>query len=209
MQAPRAIWPALVGLSPQPVITSIDTDSGVRVELSGPSLANAAAKIANALVLEFDLAAGDAIELALPWHWQRAAWQAGCLTAGVQWSTRDGRDAQGWVRIRDEQFDISLHPFGLPLHTSQDITPLIQAQPDSLIINPVTATDELHRAFTYGSDHGVAPGDRVLVRDTDSFDDQFLPLLVPLALHGSLVMGSGAGPWDRIVESEGITRLWA
>lgn len=209
MQAPRSIWPTLTGLSPQPVITAINTTTGDRVELSGPSLANAAAKIANALVLEFNLSEGDSLTLSLPWHWQRAAWQAGCLTAGVHWVMEECREPQGMVRIDEEEYAISLHPFGLPLGTSNDITPLIQSQPDSLIIRPALASEELAQALRYANEHAIAQGDRTLVCEESPRDDRYLPLLVPLVTQGSLVMGTGAGPWDTVIESEGITRLWA
>ena len=61
-----------------PLVTSIDGSS--RVELSAVTLANAAAKIANALRGELGLEPGDAVRVDLPLHWQLAAWQAGIWT---------------------------------------------------------------------------------------------------------------------------------
>jgi len=208
MQAPRSIWQALNSRSPSPVITYINVPLAERVELSGPSLTNVAAKIANALVMEFDLEPGDTVHLSLPWHWQRAAWQAGCYTAGITPQFTEPTDLSGSVRLGDEQFAVSMHPFGLPLPgVANDITPLIQAQPDALLIAPDSSTALLEEAAAYARDHGVQMHDRIIVRADDSRDDRLLPLAVPLAMQGSLIMLCGSAA-DTAIE-EGATREWS
>ena len=64
-----------------PFVTHV-SDAG-RTELSATTLMNAAAKIGNALLDEFDLSPGEAIGLALPPHWQRSCWLAGAWLAGI------------------------------------------------------------------------------------------------------------------------------
>lgn len=70
----------------RPLITHYDDATGSRVELSAATLANWAAKTANWLTDEFDIAPGDPVAVLLPAHWQTAgillgAWWCGaCVT---------------------------------------------------------------------------------------------------------------------------------
>lgn len=56
----------------RPLVTFLDEQQ--RVELSGTTLQNWVAKLANLLTDELGLSAGDPIGLALPRHWLAAAW---------------------------------------------------------------------------------------------------------------------------------------
>lgn len=67
-----------------PRITYYDDATGARIELSGLTLANWAAKTANLLRDEFGLAPGARVAVLLPAHWQTAAVLLGCWWAGAE-----------------------------------------------------------------------------------------------------------------------------
>ena len=137
-----------------PLITYLDPATGERTELSATSLANAAAKIANALRAEFDLAPGDVVGIDLPLHWQRSAWCAGAWTAGctvlplpadaaqdaaLVVSTQDR--ARRWLAGPAPVVAVSMHPFGLPITDDlpqgvDDATLLVRQQPDAYLFDP-------------------------------------------------------------------------
>jgi uncharacterized protein (TIGR03089 family) len=135
-----------------PLVTYVDTHDGSRTELSGISVANAAAKIANALVMEFDAEPGTRIALALPWHWQRATWLGGIWASGCiavadedQFTSCDlvVTDERSCNRVLqlgcNEVLAVSLHPFGLPIagdlpDGSRDVTIDVRNQPDALLV---------------------------------------------------------------------------
>ncbi len=74
----------------QPYVTYLGSDG--RMELSGASVNNAAAKIANALTSEFDCDPGQRVALHLPWHWQRITWLLGIWSAGCVVVPQGGGD---------------------------------------------------------------------------------------------------------------------
>lgn len=137
------------------MVTFIAAD-GSRTELSATTLENAAAKIANALADEFDLAEGDRVGLRLPTHWQRSAWLAGVWTAGCEVCLdADGSDAVDLLvttvdgLASDGASDsspattvvVSLHPFGLPVTEPLpagvlDATVVVRSQPDAFLGPP-------------------------------------------------------------------------
>ncbi|MFF0542989.1 TIGR03089 family protein [Nocardia thailandica] len=67
-----------------PRVTWYDDATGARIELSGLTLANWAAKTANLLRDEFALSPGARVAVALPAHWQTAAVLLGCWWAGTE-----------------------------------------------------------------------------------------------------------------------------
>ncbi|MGH3785669.1 MAG: TIGR03089 family protein, partial [Pseudonocardiaceae bacterium] len=67
----------------RPRITHYDDDAGFRVELSGATLANWAAKTANWLRDELDVQPGDAVAVLLPPHWQTAGVLLGAWWCGA------------------------------------------------------------------------------------------------------------------------------
>lgn len=69
--------------SPTPVVTYYDVATGERVELSGVTLANWVAKVANLLVDELDVERGTRIRIGLPSHWLRFAWLLGAWRVGA------------------------------------------------------------------------------------------------------------------------------
>jgi uncharacterized protein (TIGR03089 family) len=79
----RLLGPILRDDAARPLITFYDDADGSRVELSGATVANWAAKTANWLRDECDLAVGDAVHVALPAHWQTAAALLGAWWCGA------------------------------------------------------------------------------------------------------------------------------
>ncbi|MDQ4105202.1 MAG: TIGR03089 family protein, partial [Actinomycetota bacterium] len=67
----------------RPRITHYDDIAGYRVELSGATLANWAAKTANWLRDELDVQPGDAVAVLLPPHWQTAGVLLGAWWCGA------------------------------------------------------------------------------------------------------------------------------
>ena len=217
-----------------PLVTFVDADTGERTELSAVSLENAAAKIANALRDEYDLGPGATVGLQLPLHWQRSAWCAGAWTAGclVAPASVDADlvvatvdDAAALAGTTTRLAVVSLHPFGLPIADPlppgvDDVTLVVRQQPDAYLFDPPsgsspalrtehgvldqTAVIELARAR--GSAWGLAPGGRLLVRETVADEDGWLAAVaVPLACEGSVVLVRGGGDIGSIEEQERIT----
>jgi uncharacterized protein (TIGR03089 family) len=131
-----------------PVVTYVAQARGERTELSAASVANAAAKIANALRDEYDLVPGDHVELHLPMHWQRSTWCAGIWTAGCVLASPGAGDivvvaeddpalAKAMGR---ELAVVSLHPFGMPITRelparAHDVTITVRQQPDAYLFD--------------------------------------------------------------------------
>lgn len=67
-----------------PRVTYYDDATGARIELSGLTLANWAAKTANLVRDEFGLSSGARVAVLLPAHWQTAAVLLGCWWAGTE-----------------------------------------------------------------------------------------------------------------------------
>ncbi|GAC81465.1 TIGR03089 family protein [Gordonia malaquae] len=106
----------------RPLFTFYDEATGERTELSGATLGNWAAKIANYLRDEIGVAPGDAVRVDLPEHWQTAAVLLGAWWAGahvlvgdsdgeplVAFVTRDGVNAHD----ADEIVVVPLDPFAM------------------------------------------------------------------------------------------------
>jgi uncharacterized protein (TIGR03089 family) len=78
----RLLGPILRNDEAQPLITYYDDRDGTRVELSASTLANWAAKTANWLRDDCDVAVGDAVHVQLPAHWQTAGVLLGAWWCG-------------------------------------------------------------------------------------------------------------------------------
>ncbi|MGB8994607.1 MAG: TIGR03089 family protein, partial [Pseudonocardiaceae bacterium] len=76
----QVLGPLLRADPARPRITHYDDSVGSRIELSGATLANWAAKTANWLRDELDVAPGDTVAVLLPPHWQTAG-----VLLGVWW----------------------------------------------------------------------------------------------------------------------------
>lgn len=160
------IWQALedrVRRRPaDPVVTYIDAD-GQRTELSAKTLANNAAKAANALRDEAFLESGSRLAFHVPWHWQRSVWTlaawltgatvvpggspdqcdlviAGPVEAPGVLSGQFGPSGQGEVWV------VSVHPFGLPNPSLPegclDAATIARIQPDAFDPDPFAPDDD-------------------------------------------------------------------
>jgi len=83
----QVLGPLLRADPARPRITHYDDTTGTRVELSGATLANWAAKTANWLRDELDLQPGDAVAVLLPPHWQTAGVLLGAWWCGATVTT--------------------------------------------------------------------------------------------------------------------------
>ena len=217
-----------------PMVTYVDPESRERSELSAASLANAAAKIANALRAEFDLDPGSVVSLRIPPHWQRAAWCAGAWTAGC---AVDIDSAGGDLLVagpgealaladagaRDVAV-VSLHPFGLPIAAPLptgclDVTVSVRQQPDAYLFEPprpdsvalvgpdrATQEEVLNLAATRADEWGLTPGGRLLIDAGTGSRDAWLGVLaVPLARSASVVIVAGDG--EAVREQERVTAV--
>ena len=90
----------------RPLITFYDDATGERVELSGTTTANWAAKAANLLREECDVEPGTPVALLLPAHWQTAAALLAVWWCGAAVVTEPG-EAE-WVLCDADRVDIAL-----------------------------------------------------------------------------------------------------
>ncbi len=215
-------------------MTYVDAASGERTELSATSLANAAAKIGNALADEFDLDPGARICLGIPAHWQLAAWCAGAWLYGcdviTDMSLAPACDLVVTTSDRAELLAgpcaaagqtvqvVSTHPFGLPItdalpHGCNDVTLAVRVQPDAYLQSPGARDHRelLAHADSLGHQWGVEPGARVLV--PAAIDASLAPLAclaMPLAMDASVVIVAQASTdqIESITAQEAIS-AWA
>ena len=192
----------------QPFVTHLNSDG--RVELSGASVANAAAKVANALANEFDLEPGASVGVHLPWHWQRVVWLLGVWSAGCIVVPGGGEECDLLVAGPQEAIGlpgdvqvVSTHPFGMPFDAAaaaqfppgvQDVTLVVRAQPDRQLFvadhGDRIALDGLTQAQLLDKARAFA-GERSTVRRLgirQGADQWWLPALWPLFTDGSVVM---------------------
>ena len=164
----------------RPLLTYYDETTGERTELSGATLGNWAAKIANFLRDQAGLMPGDGVRVDLPEHWQTAAVLLGAWWAGahvvhggseaaeeprVAFVSRDRMDAHD----ADEVIVVPLDPFAmgsrdLPVGVD-DFGEAIRAHGDRYTPSGVgdLALDGFSTAELAGAaDPSLGAGDRVL-----------------------------------------------
>ena len=192
----------------QPFVTYLGADG--RVELSGASVANAAAKIANALASEFDLEPGASVGVHLPWHWQRVAWLLGIWTAGCTAVPGGGEECDLLVAGPQEARGlpgnvqvVSTHPFGMPFDAAaaaqfppgvEDVTLVVRAQPDRqlfvedhsarIAVDGRTQTELLQEGRIFAARRNAVR--RLGLRQGPH--QWWLPAIWPLVAAGSVVM---------------------
>jgi uncharacterized protein (TIGR03089 family) len=204
----------------RPLFTHYDDATGERVELSGVTAANWAAKAANLLRDECDVEPGTRVAVLLPAHWQTAtvllaAWWCGAEVvsdpAAAAWVLTDaGRvDLALAAEPADGVVALSLDAFGkgvggLPAGVV-DFAPQVRLHGDVFAPDPVPgdapALDGagvdavLERARTRAERLGITAGDRVLsTREWDTPDGLGDGLLAVLAAGASLVQCRHADP---------------
>lgn len=195
-----------------PRITYYDDATGERVEVSGATLANWAAKSANLLREECDLEPGGRVAMLLPAHWQTAAVLLGAWWCGAE-VVADAADAD--VVLADAEHvqaastsgrtvvGLSLDAFGRGLDAAPagvlDYAVEVRMKGDEFIANgPVPASasalddysvsEVLSVARARAGELGISPGDRVLSTLEWSVPEGVLDgLLTVFAVGGSLV----------------------
>ena len=195
----------------RPRITHYDDGAGTRVELSGATLANWAAKTANWLRDELDVQPGDPVAVLLPPHWQSVgvllgAWWCGAVVTedpGGAVAVLCSADRLAEMDGLDEVAAVSLHPLGgsvpdLPPgvrdHASEvrvhgdNFTPV--PVPGSALATPTrTVTALVDAARARAAELGLTAEDRVLC--TGAWSAEGDPLLPVLAAGAALVQVTG------------------
>lgn len=207
------LGPLLRSDAAAPRVTYYDDATGERVELSGATLANWAAKSANLLRAELDVGPGGRVAVLLPAHWQTAAVLLGVWWCGAEVVAEPGTAEM--VLADAEHLDsavgaggatvagLSLDPFGRGLDGLPagvlDFAVEVRLQPDDFVADgsvPGSAAalagasvdGVLAAARTRAAALGLVDGDRVLsTLDWPVPDGVLDGLLTVLAVGGSLV----------------------
>ena len=228
---PEAVLEPILERDPAgPRVTWYDDASGARIELSGLTLANWAAKTGNLVRDEFGLTPGARVAVLLPAHWQTAAVLLGCWWAGTEVVLHPDPDAELVFAAADrlaetedapEVAALSLDPMGGPVRDLPigvtDYATAVRVHGDQFLPGgtgaaldgmPVSAV--LAEARKSAVRQGFAEGDRVLSSATwdtpAELIDGFLSVLVAGA---SLVQVADPDPAlrERRVETERVTHV--
>jgi uncharacterized protein (TIGR03089 family) len=215
----------------RPLVTYYDQGSGERIELSGTTTANWAAKAANLLRDECDVEPGTRVAVLLPAHWQAAAvllaaWWCGAevVTGGADLVVCDANRVDLALAAAPPLGVVaaSLDPFGkgidgLPagvvdfasevrLH-GDEFAPWDPVPDDAPALDGAPVADVLHAARARAGELGLGPGDRVLSTLDWSGPGLADGLLAVLAAGASLVQVAHPDPGrlDRLAETERVT----
>lgn len=209
-----------------PRITHYDDATGARIELSGLTLANWAAKTANFVRDEFGFDPGARATILLPPHWQSAgvllgAWWAGldvlldaeqeCDVAFVTAADLDSVDAP-------EVVVLSLDAFGrpvpnLPIGVTDYATSVrvhgdrFSAAASGAALAGQDVPTVLSQARESAERQGISATDRVLSsKGWETPDDLIDNFLAVFAAGASLVQVSNSADPQRFAESERVTK---
>ncbi|MGH8918898.1 MAG: TIGR03089 family protein [Actinomycetes bacterium] len=214
------LGPLLRADAAAPRVTYYDDATGERVELSGATLANWAAKSANLLRAELDVEPGGRVAVLLPAHWQTVAALLGVWWCGAEVVAdpsaadvvlADAEHLGSAVGAGDALVaGLSLDAFGRGLDGLPagvlDFAVEVRLQPDEFVVDgPVPASaaalagapadDVLAAARARAAELGLVDGDRVLsTLDWPVPDGVLDGLLTVLAVGGSLVQCRHADP---------------
>jgi uncharacterized protein (TIGR03089 family) len=217
----------------RPLITFYDDATGERIELSGVTTANWAAKTANLLRDDCDVEPGTRVAVLLPAHWQTAAVLLAAWWCGAEVVTdADGADlvlcdadrvdlavatdpTHGVVALSLDAFGKGIP--GLPdgvldfatevrLH-GDEFVPWAPLPGDALALAGASVDEVLAAAHARASELGLAAGDRVLSTLDWSATGLTDGLLAVLAAGASLVQVRHPDParLDRKATSERTT----
>ncbi|MBB3035618.1 TIGR03089 family protein [Hoyosella altamirensis] len=224
------LGPILTADPAAPRITFYDDATGERIELSGVTLANWAAKTANFLRDEFMLSTDDKVAVLLPAHWQTAAvllgsWWAGCEVvlaaeedADLTFATSDTVAAAG---TDGELVVLSLDPFGRPVPDlppgATDYASSVRVHgdqyrsyetPSGPVLAGLTAQEVLSRAQAGAAGRGWVATDRILsTLDWTDAEDMITGFISILAVSASLVQVANLDPraLERRIATEKVT----
>ncbi|MET7773273.1 TIGR03089 family protein [Nocardia sp. NPDC005366] len=211
-----------------PRVTYYDDATGARIELSGLTLANWAAKTGNLIRDEFGLSPGARVAVLLPAHWQTAAVLLGCWWAGTEVVLRPDPDADLALVTADRLDDVdgvpevaalSLDPMGgpvrdLPLGIT-DFATAVRVHGDQfhprgagVALDGMPVSEVLAEARKSALRQGFADSDRVLSSTTWETPAELIDGFVSvLAVGASLVQVVNPDPAvrDRRIASERVT----
>lgn len=212
------LGPMLASRAPRPLITHYDDATGARVELSGATTANWAAKTANWLVDEVDLEPGAPVAVSLPAHWQTAGvllgtwWCGGHVTndpqgAEVAFVPADALDAGAGAHM---VVAVGLDALGAPIRDlpagvgdyvsdvrvcGDDFAPLVPISGSTPALLGSTVDELVRAAGERASALGLGKTDRVLsTLEWDLEGGVIDSLLAVLAAGASLVQCTNVDP---------------
>ncbi|MGH3450243.1 MAG: TIGR03089 family protein [Haloechinothrix sp.] len=222
--------PVLAASSARPLITHYDDAMGNRIELSGATLANWAAKTANWLTDEFDVEPSDEVCVRLPAHWQTAgvllgAWWCGSHVVDAPQGARVafvGSDAVEDAAGAEAIAVVALDALGRGLPGTPDggaldylsearlsgdeFSPMLPIPGDTPALVSSTVDEVLAAARTRAGELGIGAGDRVLsTRDWTVPDGVLDTLLAPLVAGASIVQVTG-GVLDKLADRRATER---
>ncbi|MEV0684631.1 TIGR03089 family protein [Nocardia sp. NPDC050378] len=165
-----------------PRVTWYDDATGARIELSGLTLANWAAKTANLIRDEFALTPGARVAVLLPAHWQTAAVLLGCWWAGTEVVLSPDPDADLALVAPDRLDDadgvdevavLSLDAMGTPVRDLPvgvtDFATAVRVHGDQFLpggfraaLDGMSVGEVLDAAKKSAALQGISAGDRVL-----------------------------------------------
>jgi uncharacterized protein (TIGR03089 family) len=204
----EVLGPLLRADPARPRITHYDDNVGSRVELSGATLANWAAKTANWLRDELDVQPGDLVAVLLPPHWQTAGVLLGAWWCGATVTTSPAGAAValcGLDRIvdtaeADETAALGLDALGMGIAVLppgvRDFANEVRAHGDTFMSGGPSPEDEtvLTAARARAAELGLTAGDRLLCSTAWDASVPGEVLLAVLAVDASLVQCTGADP---------------
>jgi uncharacterized protein (TIGR03089 family) len=222
----QMLGPLLRADPARPRITHYDDATGSRIELSGATLANWAAKTANWLRDELDVQPGDAVAVLLPPHWQTAGALLGTWWCGATVTTSSvgaqvapckialcGVDRLADARGAEELAALSLDALGAGISMLpsgvRDFASEVRVHGDTFM--PGGAGPDTERvvaaARARAAQLGLAPGDRLLCTTRWDATVAGEVLLAVLAADASLVQCTAADPavLPRRCETERVT----
>ncbi|UGT65568.1 TIGR03089 family protein [Nocardia gipuzkoensis] len=211
-----------------PRVTYYDDATGARIELSGATLANWAAKTANLIRDEFGLSPGARVAVLLPAHWQTAAVLLGCWWAGTEVVLHPDEDADLALVIPDrldeadgagEVAALSLDAMGSPVRDLPvgvtDFATSVRVHGDQFLprgagvaLDGMPVAEVLAEARKSAVLQGFAEGDRVLSSTPwDTPAELIDGYLAVLAAGASLVQVVNPDPAarERRIASERVT----
>ncbi|MGQ4601477.1 TIGR03089 family protein [Nocardia sp. R6R-6] len=211
-----------------PRVTYYDDSTGARIELSGLTLANWAAKTANLIRDEFGLSPGARVAVLLPAHWQTAAVLLGCWWAGTEVVLHPDPDADLALVTPDRLDDtdgagevaaLSLDAMGAPVRDLPvgvtDFATSVRVHGDQFLprgagvaLEGMAVAEVLAEARKSALWQGFAEGDRVLSSTPWETPAELIDgYLAVLAAGASLVQVVNPDPAlrDRRIASERVT----
>ncbi|WP_405178004.1 TIGR03089 family protein [Nocardia sp. NBC_01377] len=211
-----------------PRVTYYDDANGARIELSGLTLANWAAKTGNLIRDEFGLSPGARVAVLLPAHWQTAAVLLGCWWAGTEVVLRPDPDADLALATPDRIDDadgvaevaaLSLDPMGMPVRDLPigitDFATAVRVHGDQfhprgagVALDGMPVSEVLAEARKSALRQGFAEGDRVLSSTPWETPAELIDGLISvLAVGASLVQVVNPDPAakERRIASERVT----